>query len=184
MTADSPQSQASQEYIINPHRKEKLISSQYSNLTVVTSDIESKEVLNFPLKDLSKDYIELSLEYYLAQTPYNFPLPSTPMTSTTSPDSSKESNGKNQNIDLVQVINLIFTSIQITVALVAILIGTSVALYVSLSNKIDNGLQEIREEAREDRKLIISANKDFNNRIDITNQRIDQVYQSPSIKSS
>ena len=155
---------------------------------MVTSDIESKEVLNFPLKDLPKDYIELALECYLAQTPYNFPLPSTPMTSTTPPTSSKESNGKNQNIDLSQVINLIFTSIGIVVA-------AGVALYVSLANKIDNvdnnlgnkidnGNQEIRN-------LVNSAIRDFNNRIDTTNQRvdttdqrIDQVYQTPPIKSS
>ena len=92
--------------------------------------------------------------------------------------------------------DLTFISLVIGIlTILATLIGVGVALYTNLSdrigrlesnigNRIDNGLQEIREEAREDRKLIISANKDFNNRIDTTNQRIDRVYQAPSIKSS
>lgn len=47
----------------------------------------------------------------------------------------------------------------------------------SLTNKIDRDNQEMRD-------LFISSVRGFNARIDTTNQRIDQVYRDPSIKSS
>ena len=87
----------------------------------------------------------------------------------------------------IRVIDLITIIGSIIIPLIAI----AITAFIHFDNKIDNGFQEMRDQAREDRKLIIFAIRDFNNRIDATdqrvdttNQRIDQVYQAPSIKSS
>ena len=104
-----------------------------------------------------------------------------PMTSSSS--SFQPSVLETKNVNVVPVINLIFTAIGLFIAIftfsiIAFMnINTRIDnLYTNLGSKIDNGNQEMRE-------LINSSIRDFNSRIDNVNGRIDNMYKAPSIEN-
>ena len=171
MTVDYPQFQAEKKLDFFIYLGNKKIPTSYQSLDIFSSTFTSDELYQLLHK---RDILSETSPTLLPS------FPPTPMTPPISP-SPAEPTTKIRVIDLITIIGSIIIP----------LIAIAITIFIHFDNKIDNGFQEMRDQAREDRKLIISAIRDFNNRIDATdqrvdnaNQRIDQVYQAPSIKSS
>ena len=116
------------------------------------------------------------------QSPSNQP-PSDQSSMTSSSSSFQPSVLETKNVNVVPVINLIFTAIGLFIAIFAFSIMAFMNIYTRIDNlytdlgsKIDNGNQEMRE-------LINSSIRDFNSRIDNVNGRIDNMYKAPSIEN-
>ena len=69
--------------------------------------------------------------------------------------------------------------ISLIIAVAAIL----VFILIYMNTRIDNLNDSINTGFQEIRSLIAASNRDFENRIDNTNNRIDQIYQAPVINS-
>ena len=73
--------------------------------------------------------------------------------------------------------NVIISAIAIIVSIITFIYSKIDSRNQEIRNRIDSGNQEIRS-------LINFSVRDYNNRIDNTNNRIDQVYQAPTINPS